>query len=72
MINVYLEGELDPSEYEGVITNLVASGGGFVHIDGMTESDFGTLQSTFSTELSTNVIKAMSWVALNGEFQAIV
>ena len=68
---IYSEGELDPSEYEGVITNLVATGG-FVNIDGMTESDFGTLQSTFSTELSTNVIKVMSWTPLNGEFQAIV
>lgn len=73
MINVYSEGELDPSAYEGVILDLIASGGGFVCIDGMVKSDFELLQSTFSSQLDTNVIKSMTWLPCGGgEFQAVV
>jgi hypothetical protein len=73
MIRIYTEGELDPSEYEGVMLDVIASGNGFVCIDGMVKSDFELLQSTFSSQLDTNVIKSMTWIPLaGGEFQAVV
>ena len=72
MIRAYNEGELDPSEYQGVVQELIESNGGFVVIEGMTKSDFELLESVFSVQLDNNIIKTMTWIPIRGEFSAVV
>ena len=72
MIRAYNEGELDPSEYQGVVQELIESNGGFVVIEGMAKSDFELLESVFSVQLDNNIIKTMTWIPIRGEFSAVV
>lgn len=71
MMKYYAEGELDHTEYEGVILDLINTGG-FVCIDGMSREDFDLLNTIFSHELDSHVIKTMTWIPVRCEFQAIV